>query len=255
MRILMVGDVVGRAGRRAFARYTRELRASRGIDLVIVNGENASHGKGLTAKAARELQESGADIITGGNHTWQYRDLRDIMDEPYILRPGNYPAGAPGHGWCVYQWRGADVLVINLQGRAFMQNIDCPFTLAERIIEEQRADVVCVDFHAEATSEKQALGWLLDGRATAVVGTHTHVQTADARILPQGTGYMTDLGMCGPWQSVIGTQVQGVLRRTMSGLPERFEVADGPCEYCGAILDIGSDNRLRSMEAVRIVEP
>ncbi|MBQ1941887.1 MAG: TIGR00282 family metallophosphoesterase, partial [Selenomonadaceae bacterium] len=201
MRLLVVGDVVGRLGRKAFARYTRELKEKYKIDLVIVNGENSAGGKGISRKSLDELYRAGADIVTSGNHVWDNREINGFIDdEPYLVRPANYPEGAQGKGWCIYPFKSANLAVVNMSGRTFMPDMDCPFQKIEEVLSEigQEADIILLDFHAETTSEKMAMGFYLDGRVQAVVGTHTHIQTADERILPQGTAYITDLGMVGP---------------------------------------------------------
>ncbi len=241
MRILMVGDVIGRPGRAAFAKYTPKIRREQGVDLVVVNGENAAEGRGLTRKTLDELLLGGADIVTSGNHIWDKKEILGFIDdEPYLLRPGNYPVGVPGKGACVYPLRGMNIGVMNLSGRAFMQELDCPFQRGEELLRElsEECSVVLLDFHAETTSEKQAMGWYMDGRITALVGTHTHVQTADEHILPKGTAYISDLGMVGAENSVIGFKPEGVLSKMTTGMPARFEVADGPTVYSAVLLTI-----------------
>ena len=209
MRIAMVGDVIGRPGRAAFAKYTAQLRKEKKVDIVVVNGENSAGGKGITRKALDELLHAGADVVTSGNHIWDKKDVLEFIDqEPFLIRPANYPEGAPGKGWCIYPWRAKNIGVMNLSGRAFMPPMDCPFQKVEDILREMKdkCDILLLDFHAETTSEKMAMGWYLDGRVNAVVGTHTHIQTADERVLPNGTAYITDLGMVGPWDSVLGVK-------------------------------------------------
>ncbi len=258
LRILMVGDVVGRAGRYSFAEHTKILRQEKKIDVVVVNGENIAHGNGITQSTFNEILSGGADIVTNGNHVWDNRDvLKIIDDEPFLIRPANYPEGAPGKGFCIYPYRAKNIGVINLQGRTFLKPLDCPFTCAEEIVKKisEECDIILVDFHAEATSEKIALGYFLDGKVTAVVGTHTHVQTADERILPKGTAYMTDLGMVGPTDSVIGVKVESVVNRFVSCMPSRFDVAEGACTYCALIIDIDDKtNKALAVERIRIVE-
>ena len=209
MRILIVGDVVGRPGRKAFGKYTKELRQKHNIDIVIVNGENSAGGKGVSRKSLDELYAAGADIVTSGNHIWDNREVQGLIDdEPYLVRPANYPEGAPGKGWCLYPFKAKNIAVINLSGRAFMPDMDCPFQKIDDILSEigDQADIKILDFHAETTSEKMAMGFYLDGRVQVVVGTHTHIQTADERLLPNSTAYITDLGMVGPWNSVLGVK-------------------------------------------------
>ena len=226
MRILMVGDVIGRPGRKAIKSLVPGLRSEYGLDLVIVNAENAAGGLGLTQATAEELLESGVDILTSGNHIWDQKEIIPHLDgELPILRPLNYPAGVPGRGYLVK----GDTLVVNLVGRTFIGNFDCPFRAMDRLLAEleARPPVIVVDFHAEATAEKVALGWYLDGRVSAVVGTHTHVGTVDARLLPKGTAYITDVGMTGPVDSVIGDDIEAVLHRFLSQLPHRLSVGKG----------------------------
>ena len=255
MRILMVGDVVGQPGRKAFAKHTPRLKAEKKIDLVVVNGENAAHGKGLTRQSLDELIRAGADVITTGNHIWDKRDVLQFIDEePYLVRPGNYPEGTPGKGWCVYPHRQLRVGVMNLSGRVFMPPMDCPFQKVEDMLREMQdeCDIILLDLHAETTSEKMAMGWYLDGRVQAVVGTHTHIQTADERILPQGTAYITDLGMVGPWNSVLGVQTEKIIEKFTSGLPVRFDIAEGPTVYSAVLIEI--DNKTRKAVQIERVQ-
>ena len=226
MRILMVGDVIGRPGRKAIRSLVPGLRSEYGLDLVIVNAENAAGGLGLTQATAEEILESGVDVLTSGNHIWDQKEIIPHLEgELPILRPLNYPSGVPGRGYLVRD----DVLVVNLVGRTFMGSFDCPFRAMDRLLAELKAKppVIVIDFHAEATAEKVALGWYLDGRVSAVVGTHTHVGTVDARLLPKGTAYITDLGMTGPADSVIGDDIEAVLYRFLSQLPHRLSVGKG----------------------------
>ena len=259
MRILMVGDVIGRPSRAAFAKYTPKLRQEKKVDLVVVNGENSAEGRGVTKKTMDELLLGGADVVTGGNHIWDKKEvLQFIDDEPYLLRPANYPTGVPGKGACVYPLRGKNVGVMNLSGRAFMQELDCPFQRVEDLLRELsgECDVLLLDFHAESTSEKMAMGWYLDGRVNAVVGTHTHIQTADERILPQGTAYITDLGMVGPWNSVLGVKTEIILQKFTTAMPCRFDLEEsGPMVYSALIVDIDdSTNRTTAVERILIKE-
>jgi metallophosphoesterase (TIGR00282 family) len=223
----MLGDVIGRPGRRAVHALVPGLRHEYGIDLVIANGENAAGGLGLTRGTAEELFESDIDIITSGNHIWDQRDIiPDLDSKQAILRPLNYPPGVPGHGYLIQE----GTLVVNLLGRTFIGNFDCPFRAMDKLIEEladNKPPVIIVDFHGEATSEKVAMGWHLDGRVSAVFGTHTHVGTIDARLLPKGTAYITDVGMTGPRDSVIGDDVDSVLTRFLTQLPHRISVGKG----------------------------
>jgi metallophosphoesterase (TIGR00282 family) len=228
-RLLFIGDIVGKPGRELLRRGLAGLVAHHRLDLVIANGENAAAGFGITPDLAEELFSWGVHVISGGNHSWDKKEIVPYMAEhPRLLRPANFPAGTPGRGRVVVEAQnGVSVAVINVMGRVFMTALDDPFrVVVEEIgVARRNARVIFVDFHAEATSEKVAMGWHLDGRATAVVGTHTHVATADARVLPQGTAYITDVGMTGPHDSVIGVERSAVLQRFLTGLPQRFETA------------------------------
>ncbi|AOH49056.1 metallophosphoesterase [Selenomonas sp. oral taxon 920] len=258
MRIMMVGDVVGRAGRRAFRTITPRLRSEKKIDVVIVNGENAAGGKGFTRKALDELYAGGADIVTAGNHVWDKKDVFSFIDdEPFLVRPANYPEGTPGQGYCIFPFKAANIAVLNLSGRSFMPALDCPFQKADEILADigTSADVVVLDFHAETTSEKLAMGHYLDGRAAIVVGTHTHVQTADEQILPGGTAYITDLGMVGASDSILGVRKDLVIQKFRTGMPVRFEMAEGAAEYAAVIVDIERDGgRIAAIERVLLRE-
>jgi metallophosphoesterase (TIGR00282 family) len=241
MRILFIGDIVGRPGRELVRRGVGPLVDFHHLDLVIANAENAASGAGVTREIGDHILASGVDVLTSGNHIWAKREAIDyIGTEPRLIRPANFPPGTPGNG--AYLARTADgrsVGVINVMGRVFMESLDNPFTAVLREIEalRARARIIFVDFHAEATSEKIAMGWHLDGKVTAVVGTHTHVQTADERILPKGTAYLTDVGMTGSHDSVIGVEVEAVLARFLTGMPARFENATGNPRLNGVILD------------------
>jgi 2',3'-cyclic-nucleotide 2'-phosphodiesterase len=241
MRLLFIGDIVGRPGRDLVRRGLSALVDHHGIDLVIANAENAAAGFGITREIGDQLLESGVDVLTSGNHIWDKKEALDyIGTEPRLLRPANYPAGVPGSGSYLARTRdGASVGVINVMGRVFMIDIDDPFAVVLREIEalRARARVIFVDFHAEATSEKIAMGWHLDGKVTALVGTHTHVQTADERILPKGTAYLTDVGMTGPHDSVVGVEIQAALGRFLTALPARFETATANPRLHAAIVD------------------
>src|SRR5881296_631127 len=231
MRILFIGDIVGRPGRELVRRGLAALVEHHQIDLVIANAENAAAGFGITREIGDQLLDYGVDVMTSGNHIWDKREALDYIGvESRLLRPANYPAGAPGNGSYLGRARsGQSVGVVNVMGRVFMLNIDDPFAVVLREIEalRQRARIVFVDFHAEATSEKMAMGWHLDGKVTAVVGTHTHVQTADERILLKGTAYITDVGMTGPHDSIIGVQIEAALGRFLTALPAKFDTATG----------------------------
>jgi len=258
MKILMIGDVVGGPGRAILRRELKKLKAARGIDAVVVNAENCAAGSGITAALAKEVFEAGADAITLGDHTWGQKEFAgQIAAVERLVRPANYPSECPGRGWCLVTMPTFRFGVINLQGRVFMNSVDCPFKTVDRVLSEMPKDVpVFVDFHAEATSEKITFGYYLDGRVTAVVGTHTHVQTSDAQLLPNGTAYLTDLGMTGPYVSSIGRDLKPVTRKFVTGMPSRFEVAEGPCVLEGAIIDfeVGT-KKATQIETVRIREP
>ena len=257
MRLLFLGDVVGRPGRRALAALVPRLAAQEDIEFVIANCENASGGKGVDPRSADELHEAGVDVLTSGNHVWQNREIVPYMRESgRLLRPLNFPPGVPGVGWTVQKARRSEarVAVLNLIGRVFMAPVDCPFRAADEALADIRreASIVFVDMHAEATSEKTAMGWHLDGRVSAVVGTHTHIPTADARVLPGGTAYVTDAGMCGPEDSVLGVRTDRVVERFLTQMPTRFEVAAGAVLVQGAVIDIdGETGRARSIRRVR----
>jgi metallophosphoesterase (TIGR00282 family) len=254
----MVGDVVGRVGRRTLSALLPDLVQQHEIDFTVVNGENSAGGIGITPKTARSLFEAGADCITTGNHVWAQRDIYEYLDQqPRVLRPANYPPGTPGKGVYVGTSRsGVEVCVINLQGRVFMDPLDCPFRGAEALLEElQPPPVRLVDFHAEATSEKLALGRHLDGQVTAVVGTHTHVQTADETILPAGTAYLSDLGMTGAVDSILGIKTDSSLKRFLTALPMRFEVPEsGACVLCGLVIECDAESG-RALAVERIQAP
>lgn len=255
MRVLMIGDVVGRAGRRALRERLSSLIKENKIDFTICNVENAAGGSGVTREVAKEILGYGADVLTTGNHVWDKKEIYQFIDaEDRLLRPANYPPGAPGLGYGVFTARtGEKVGVINLAGRVFLPQLDCPFRKVDEILPalQERTRIICVDFHAEATSEKAALGWYLDGRVTAVLGTHTHVQTADERILPGGTAYITDVGMTGPRDSVIGVKKEIVIEKYISQLPRRFEVASGAYQFNAVIVEI-DEKAGRSVRIIRL---
>lgn len=227
MNLLFIGDVVGSLGRDMVKEYLPKLKEKYRPQLTIINGENAASGKGITEKIYRQFLESGAQVITLGNHAWDNREIFEFINEAkYLIRPANFPEGTPGKGIAFVKINDLEVAVINLQGRTFMNPIDCPFKKADELIElaRKRTPFIFVDFHAEVTSEKQAMGWYLDGKVSAVVGTHTHVQTADNRILPGGTAYLTDVGMTGPYDGILGVEKEAVLKRFLTSLPVRFEI-------------------------------
>ncbi len=245
MRLLLIGDVVGRSGRRAVKVNLGSLKKELKLDFVIANGENAAGGFGITKEVAQELFSSGVDVLTMGNHVWDKKEALEYIDrEIRIVRPANYPPGTPGLGANVYETRDkVKIGVINLLGRVFLQDMDCPFRKAEKMVAKMKeeAHVVVVDLHAEATSEKIAMGWYLAGKVSAVVGTHTHVQTADECILPGGTAYITDLGMTGPRESVIGVKKEIIIDRFITRLPQRFEIATGLFQFNAVVVDIDEE--------------
>ena len=250
MRILMIGDVIGRPGRRAVEALVPGLRQEYGLDLVIANGENAAGGLGLTKETAEELFGAGVDVLTSGNHIWDKKEILPTLDsELAILRPLNYPPGVPGRGYLIK----GKALIVNLVGRTFMGNFDCPFRAMDELLEElvDRPPVVIVDFHGEATSEKMALGWYLDGRASAVLGTHTHVGTIDTRLLPQGIAYVTDVGMTGPVDSVIGDDTEAAIGRFLSQLPHRLSVGKGAVIFNSVLVEV-EESTGRAQSIVRI---
>ena len=248
MKILFVGDVFGSPGRRIVREHLHHVLQEQQVDLTIINGENSAGGFGITPAIAEELFDLGADVITTGNHVWDKKEIIEYMqsvsakstDRPRrLIRPANYAAGSPGYGF--YEGALADgtaYAVINLQGRVFMASNEDPFRKAKELLESTRAKVVFVDFHAEATSEKVAMGWYLDGKVTAVIGTHTHVPTADERVLPQGTAYQTDVGMSGPYDGVIGVEKELVLHRFLTGMPAKFEAARDDARMCASLITL-----------------
>ncbi|HZC80326.1 MAG TPA: TIGR00282 family metallophosphoesterase [Nitrospiraceae bacterium] len=259
MKVLFIGDIFGEPGRRALARAVPRLVAQRQIDIVIGNGENAAGGFGITPELAEELFDLGLAVITTGNHAWDKREILDYFPrEPRLLRPANYPDGVPGHGSVVVESAGGEKLgVLQLMGRAYMPTLDCPFQVAKKELAalKKRTAVVIVDMHAEATSEKMAMGHYLDGEVVAVVGTHTHVQTADDQILPKGTAYLTDIGMTGPLHSVIGVKKELAIEKFLTGMPRRFEVASGPSVFCAALLELDARlGKALSIERIRIID-
>ena len=258
MKVLMIGDVVGSPGRRMFMREVPRLRRELGLAAVVVNAENCAAGSGLTAALAKGLFEAGADAITLGDHTWGQKEFPgEIGSLERVVRPANFASECPGRGWTTVTLPVGRFAVVNIQGRVFMQSVDCPFKTMDRVLNEIPKDLpVLVDFHAEATSEKITMAYYLDGRVTAVVGTHTHVQTSDAMLLPKGTAYLTDLGMTGPYVSSIGRDLKPVTRKFVTGMPARFEVAEGPCVLEGAIVDFDAKTKeAASIETFRVREP
>jgi metallophosphoesterase (TIGR00282 family) len=245
MRILFLGDVVGKPGRRAVRAVLPRLIDRERLDLVIANCENAAGTMGVDPKSARELLDAGVHALTSGNHIWRDKGIVEFMEgESRLLRPANFPPLVPGRGWTVCETaNGTPVAVLNLIGRVFMDSVDCPFRVAEALLPElqARARVIVVDMHGEASSEKGAMGWFLAGKVAAVLGSHTHVQTADDRVLPGGTAYVTDVGMCGPTESIIGVRQELVVRRFLTHMPVKFEVASGPVVVQGVFVDIDAE--------------
>jgi metallophosphoesterase (TIGR00282 family) len=242
MKVLFIGDVVGRPGRAAIGSLLPAIRSELEIDFVVANGENAAAGMGITPETAQNLLAAGVDVITTGNHVWRNRAVLEIIGhEPRLLRPANYPPDAPGSGSGLFTVAdGRRVAVLNLCGRTFMDAIDCPFQRAEREVPALRAQtpVVVLDMHAEATSEKLAMAWMLDGQISAVIGTHTHVETADERIMPKGTAHITDVGMTGPEHSILGMKGESIVARFLNRMPVRFEVASGPVALCAVSITV-----------------
>ncbi|MCL4812183.1 MAG: TIGR00282 family metallophosphoesterase [Vicinamibacteraceae bacterium] len=257
MRLLFIGDIVGKPGRDLVRRAVGPLVRAHGVDFVIANGENAAGGFGITRETGDAIFAAGVDVVTTGNHVWDKREALEYIGlEPRLLRPFNYADGAPGRGAGVFDARdGSRVAVVNAMGRVHMPLVDDPFTRLPALVDSLRAEtpIVFVDFHAEVTSEKVALGWHLDGRVTAVVGTHTHVQTSDARVLPGGTAYLTDAGMTGPHDSVIGVVKDAAISRFLTGLPSRFDTATGDPRLHGALIDVDPvGGRATAIEAIAL---
>lgn len=256
MRVLFIGDIIGEPGRKMVRSRMRELTARYQPDLVIANGENAAGGFGITADIAEELFSLGIHVLTSGNHVWDKKEIEQYLTkQDRLIRPANYPEGNPGYGSVVISTAAGKAAVLNLEGRVFMSNLQDPFRVGEREIEKLKKEspVVIVDFHAEATSEKTALAWYLDGKASAVIGTHTHVQTADERILPAGTAFITDAGMTGPSDSVIGVKKEQAIARFLYQTPHRFELPKGPVHLNAVFLDIdATTGRANSIERIYI---
>jgi metallophosphoesterase (TIGR00282 family) len=261
LRCMVIGDIIGKPGRLAVLHTLGDLRRELDLDLVIANGENLAAGAGLTPSLAEELLSSGVDVITSGNHIWDKREIYEYLDSGRpVLRPMNYPDDAPGRGWLVHSLPdGGQVAVVNAMGRVFMNQLDSPFSAMDALLDgaaEPLPALRIVDFHCEITSEKNAMGWFLDGRVTAVVGTHTHVPTADARLLPKGTAYISDVGMTGPRDSIIGFSLETVLPRFLTHLPTRFSVAEGPVMLNAVVIEAErKTGRARSIDQVqRLIE-
>jgi metallophosphoesterase (TIGR00282 family) len=257
MRILFIGDIVGKAGRRAIEGLLERCVADHRIDFTVANGENAAGGMGITPVIASEFLDLGIDVLTSGNHIWAKKEVFPFLDEEErLLRPANYPAGVPGRGAGIFQLgNGRKIGILNLEGRVFMKNLECPFRIGEKEAEKLRQEtkVILVDFHAEATSEKMALAWFLNGKVSAVLGTHTHVQTADERILTGGTAYLTDAGMTGPLASVIGIRRQIAVERFLTQIPWKFDVGTEEIELQGVIVDVEEETgKARRIERLRV---
>jgi len=245
MHIMMIGDICGRPGRLAAAHFIPILKQEYDLDLIVANGENSAGGIGITNKVLKELLGMGIDIVTTGNHVWDKKEIFDFIEHEKLIRPANYPPATPGKGYCITTINNRKVGIINLAGRVFMPVVDCPFREVDAILDKikESCDIILIDFHAEATSEKVALGWYVDGRVSCVAGTHTHIQTADERILPQGTAYISDLGMVGPWNSILGVEKDAVIQKFLTGLPVRFHVAtDHDSIFSGIVLEIDDDS-------------
>ena len=257
--VLCFGDVVGAPGRAGLASAIPTLKAQYDPDFILVNGENIAGGSGVTPATVRKVLSLGVDVLTTGDHFFRNREYEGALGEPRLLRPANFPTSAPGRGWGVYEARGGvKVGVLNLMGRIFLEPHRCPFETADEALAQlsPQARLILVDLHAEATSEKVALGWYLDGRVAAIVGTHTHVQTADERVLPKGTAYITDLGMTGPYDSIIGRAKEPVLQKLRTGVPARFTVAEGDVRACGVAVRLDPETgRAVSIERFQVAAP
>lgn len=254
MKILAVGDIIGGTGVKELKKQAQIIKEQEKIDFIIVNGENSAEGMGITEKNFHDIISAGANVITMGNHTWGKKDIFKFIDDPKIIRPANYPEGVVGKGYNIYNCKDKKIAVINLIGRVDLNVLsENPFLKAKKIVEEiqNNVDIIIIDFHAEATAEKIAMGYYLDGKVTAIFGTHTHVQTADDTILPKGTAYITDIGMTGPENSVIGMDINASLKRFETTLPERYKLAEGKCMFNGVIFTI-DDNTNKVTEIKRI---
>ncbi len=251
MNLLFIGDIMGRTGRKVIRERLSYIISENNIDFVIANGENSAGGTGITKKVYEELLGYGIDVITLGNHAWAKKEIFSFINEAdRLVRPANYPQGTPGNPYIIIEKSGVNIAIINLCGRIYMDCIDCPFKTIETIISEikDKAEIIILDFHGEATSEKIAMGWFLDGKVTAVLGTHTHVQTADERILPNGTAYISDVGMTGPKNSVLGVKKDIIIKRFLTGLPGKFEIEDDEGQFNGVILELGKDLEVCSIK-------
>lgn len=255
-KVLFIGDIIGKSGRKAISHILPDLKKNRNIDLCIANGENAAGGIGITPDITEELFHNGIDVLTSGNHIWDKKEIISRIDNlPRLLRPLNYPSRAPGKGSIILEAEnGIEIAVANIAGRVFMPSLDCPFSICEKEVQKlrERTHVIFIDMHAEATAEKIAFGWFMDGLVSAVIGTHTHVQTADERILPGGTAYISDAGMTGPFDSVIGVKKGHVIQRFLTQMPVRFEPASGDIRLSGVIVEVNSETgKASSIERVQ----
>jgi hypothetical protein len=254
LKILAVGDIIGESGVKELEKRLPKIKEEEGIDFTIVNGENAAGGMGITESNFKNILGAGANVVTLGNHTWAKKDIFKFANHPNLLRPMNYPKGVPGRGYGIYEANGKKIAVINLLGRVDMNVLtENPFQMSKKVVEKlnEEVDIIIIDFHAEATAEKIALGHYLDGKVTAIFGTHTHVQTADEHILPNGTAYITDIGMTGPENSVIGMDISASIKRLETTLPEKYKLAEGPCIFNGCIFEI-NDNTCKVEKITRI---
>ena len=254
LKILAVGDIIGSAGIRELEKRVKIIKEEEKIDFVIVNGENSAEGMGITEKNFKDILAQGVDVITMGNHTWGKKDIFKFIDHPKLIRPANYPEGVVGKGYNIYECKEKKIAVINLMGRVDINILtENPFLIAKKIINKikSKVDIIIIDFHAEATAEKIAMGYYLDGEVTAVFGTHTHVQTADEKILPKGTAYITDIGMTGPEKSVIGMNIEASIKRFETTLPEKYKIAEGNCIFNGVVFNI-DDTTLKVKTIKRI---
>ncbi|MCK9218040.1 MAG: TIGR00282 family metallophosphoesterase [Firmicutes bacterium] len=255
MRILFIGDIMGRTGRNVLKNNLSNIITQNQIDVVIANGENSAGGVGITQKVYEELLSFNIDVITLGNHAWAKKEIYKFIDEAErLVRPANYPEDTPGKPYLIINKLGVNIAVINMCGRIYMDCIECPFKTIDSILIDinNKADIIILDFHGEVTSEKVAMGWFLDGRVTAVLGTHTHVQTADERILPKGTAYITDVGMTGPRDSVIGVKKEIIIKKFLTGLPAKFEIEKDSGQINGVVLNIGSNNKVSEFSRLNI---
>lgn len=258
MNILCIGDIVGKPGREALEKCLPELKKKYKIDFVIANAENAAGGSGLTSKLAKQFIKDGCDVLTLGDHVWDQKELEDFLEETtQVIRPANFPEGAPGRGWCIQQTKkGHSIGVINLLGRTFMRyQVECPFKQLKSIVQEvkKQTPIIVVDFHAEATSEKVALGHFIDGEVSVVYGTHTHIQTADDTILDKGTAYITDIGMSGPYDSVIGQTKENIIQKFLTSRPIKFQVAQHKIKLCGIVVSVNESNgKTKSIEKIQV---